>query len=456
MSYHSFDICVKTSGIDNLLKVYAANRNETVQMMLRDPNKLTQVLWKNNSPLAIDNECRCKMGKGELRSAFSCAQCKNLRRLNYKLDCVTKPFRIECGSLAGKNLIVKSVAVDAPYITFDDDSAERAKLFLTQYKNLNLCGTPDISNMQCIIGDTFTIKTLLSWSLYDIFNSKNLPHIPLLYTAFVCQNTGYSLYESNSIGSFDDMHKMDIYHDNDPTHNLKSKPIIYLPLKSSITRTIIVQLLVILNELSKVNFSHGYPSIKDFVFNSQPLSYMYEGFHVTGDITMQITNFEYSSAMLNNIHYYAKNLKSKVYLNKDMFIPEIIRRNVATAKCDINGSCSSGDVYVYRVTSDNVNLYDAMRNIGCPIFVGSFDFYCYMVSLMSDKSFHDSVFRDKKLYKLWTLMWSADDLITIEKNIKEAHDLEPMTKINVINIIRGAWLRCDIIDYMWSLVKKGW
>lgn len=453
--YHHLEICSNTSGIDNLFFHYEQNRKETVDLVLNNPDRLLQSLWGKDSTIAIDNECRCEMGKRDLRSVFSCSQCKNLRRINCKLDCVNKHFQLQCGKLAGKNMIIYNTNILDPFIQWDKEAEIRAKNLVKQYQMLKLCGTPDISNIRCISGDSFTIRTLLSWIIYDFFNKKSLPHIPLLYTTFICKNMGYSLYEYPNIGTLDDMHKFDIYHNKNSNSDMRSQHTINTSLKSSVSRSIIIQLLVILKELSKINFSHGSPCINDLIFNSSPVSYMYDGFHVVSDFTMQITNFWNSSAMLNNIHLFSKKMKTDIGLGKFMFIPEIIKKNVATATC--SGACQ--DIIVYKITSENVDLYISMREIGFPIFVGSFDFYCYMVSLMCDKSFYDSLIKDKNLYRLWTVMWTPEDLINIEKNIKESQELEMnlrTSNINIINIIRGSWLRCDIIDHMWDLIKNGW
>lgn len=84
---------------------------------------------------------------------------------------------------------------------------------------------------------------------------------------------------------------------------------------------------------------------------------------------------------------------------------------------------------------------------------------------MCDKSFFDAVTKNEKLYRLWSMMWLIDDLPNIERLIKEAHDIEARGETptsnraasNIaINIIRGVWLRCDIIRYIWSLIKLGW
>ena len=463
--YHDFECCEWTRGIDNLLFRYLQDREEVISLMLNDPDQLIRTIWKQNGPLAIDNECRCRMGVGEKRSPFACAQCKNLRRLiDFRIGGIEKPFKLECGESAGKNLIITSYTTAAPFLAWDDDAARRAKVYVQQYHDLTTCGTPNISGMKCITGDSFTIRTLILWIIHKMFTDKNLPHCPLMHTAFICRGIGYSLYDMPSIGTITELHKMASCHNLDVTTRSMS-------LKNGVARTIIIQLLVILLELSQINFSHGTPSVHGLVFTKDPVSYVYDEVQVIGPITLQITDLWNSSATFNKVHYFPKNLRSSVFIERNLFAPEISTRAVSMAHCSDSATCPDSTTYavckpksisLYRLTNSTLDIYAAMRHIGFPLFVGSFDFYCFMVSLMCDKSFFDAVVHDDRLYRLWSMMWLHEDLSNIEQLIKETHANGEIPAGNraasntVINIIRGAWLRCDVIKFIWNLVKLGW
>lgn len=479
--YHDFECCEWTRGIDTLMARYKQDRDEITSLIMHNPDKLITSIWKQDGPLAIDNGCRCQMGRGERRSPFACAQCSNMRRLiDFRFGGVERPFQLQCGQFVGKNLVVTNTDVVEPFIAWDEDSARRARAYVQQYNDLTACGTPSVDNLRCITGDSFTIKTLIMWMIDRLFTERGLPHIPTLYTAFICSGVGYSLYDMPSIGSMNDLHKIAAYHDVDPTtKSMKSQHFAYMPLKSSIARTIIVQLLVTLLELSRLNFSHGTPSIHGLTFNKDPISYMYDGVHINGPITLQITDLWNASATFNSTHFFPKNIRSLMYIERNLFVPEIATRTVAMAPChNIEPSsvvcppgtttctdvCSPEAVTLYRLTSSTMDIYNAMRHIGFPLYVGSFDLYCFMVSLMCDRSFFAAVTRDEKLYRLWSMMWLAEDLPTIEQRIQQLHEIEaqgdtPITNRaasnNVIDIIRGAWLRCDVVKHLWNLIRLG-
>ena len=122
-------------------------------------------------------------------------------------------------------------------------------------------------------------------------------------------------------------------------------------------------------------------------------------------------------------------------------------------------ACRPQTVPVYKLNSSTFDIYNAMRHIGFPLYPGSFDFYCFVVSLMVDLEFFKAIKQDQHLYRLWSMMWLREDLPRIEHLIEEAHTIEHSDRstANVaIDILRGAWLRCDIVKFMWALVKEGW
>lgn len=497
--YHDIECCEWTRGVDSLLELYERDRDEIIDLMENNPNVLIETIWKINGPLAIDNECKCKMGSGNRRSPFSCAQCKNLRRLiNFKFGGVETIFRIECSNNIGEKLIVSETKISIPFLEWDDISTLRAQVYVNQYKNLSLCGTSISKDMRCITGDPFTIKTLIMWIVMETFMRKDLPHYHMLYTSFICNNKGYSLYGMKNILSMNNLHKIDIYHNisTEPNKIVAKEEKIsivqnsVLPLsrmtntikssmKFSIVRTIITQLLVILLELSSINFSHGNPSINGLLLSEDPVSYLYDEFHVKGEITVHIADMSNSSATFGNNHYFPKNINSMMYIENNMFIPEIDMKEVSMAYCHENGIsgvndnivcpsdiktcpnsttfnlCQKQNVMLYRLTNSTIDIYTAMRHIGFPLYVGSFDFYCFMVALMCDKLFFEAVIGDEKLYRLWSMMWLAEDIGNVEQSMRKFHDME-VANSEVVDIVRGKWLRCDIVPYMWTLIKLNW
>ena len=441
MNYHNIDCCEWTRGVDTLLNHYRENRDYVVSLMKTNPGELIGSIWTRGGPLAIDRECQCQMGHGNRRSSFTCAQCKNLQRLiDFRRGGAEKAVQLECGQQAGKHIIVIKTDDLCPFLQWDDEATRRAQSYVQQYHNLTMCGTPS-TPFRCIMGDAFTIRTLVLWLIGAQFAEKGLPHCPNLYSVFICRNTGYSIYEMPNIGPFSELLKL------------------FTDLPQTLVRSIIIQLIVMLNELTNINFSHGTPSINGLLFTNDPVSYLYEGVPVQGPVTLQISDLWNASASFNGVHFFPKNLQTAIHLERNMFIPEIATKSVSTAYCDKNTTsdlCKPNSVNMYRLTTATIDIYSAIRHIGFPLYAGSFDLYCFMVSLMCDPTFYTTVINHEPLYRLWSMMWLHDDLSSVEQAIVDTHKGTNHAMVVVIDIIRGRWLRCDIIKYLWSLIKKGW
>jgi len=270
-------------------------------------------------------------------------------------------------------------------------------------------------------------------AITKIFRDKKLPHTINFYTAFVCGNKGYSMLEDPTIGSLDNLHKISEYHTK--PENMCS------PFLCKITKTIITQLVITLNELSHINFSHGNPSVESLVFGSEHVLYKYEGVNISGDITLKIVNFWKSSATFSNTRYFSNDVKSELHLECNILMPKIQTMIIDNSK-------------YYKIGYDNIDTLIAMNNTAIPIFLGSFDLYCFFVSLMCDQSFYMSVIKNSDLYLLWESIWLVEDLDKINKLICDHHSLEVNNFETTINIISEFWLRCDVIKHLWSLIRK--
>jgi len=422
MMHHSLDCCDSNRGADKLFNNYQKNNELVYNLMINNPDKLIEILWTQESPFCIDTNCRCLMGEGDRRSSFSCSQCKNISKLKdfRKSELI---FKIQCGINNGKTMIILPCDILKLFICYDLNKS-------ITFHNLKMN-----QDMKFICSDPFTNRTLMMCAINKIFKDKKLPHILNFYTAFICGDKGYTILENPSIGSLDNLHKISEYHTK--PENMCS------PFLTKITKTIITQLVVTLNELSYINFSHGSPSIESLAFGSEHISYKYEGINIFGDITLKIVNLWKSSATFSNIRYFADDIKSELHLECNMLIPNIETVNI--------NNCT-----YYKIGHNNINTLIAMKNLGMPILLASFDLYCFLVSLMCDQSFYMSVMKDNELHILWNSLWLNDDLICIEKLICDNHflDIQINNFQTTMNMISNFWLNSDAIKHLLLLIKK--
>lgn len=426
--YHSIDHCNTTLGIDNLLATYHTDRDNITSTMINNPQQLINDIWTVDGLLAVDESCQCNMGKGDRHTAAICAQCRNLRRIiDFREPVVGRPFTIECGMRTGKQLMVSHIEIPQPKLMWDVEASRRAQSYVLQHQALLSCGTPNISGMKCIAGDNFTVRVLHTLMINKLLTEKNLPHSVHLHTAFICNGVGYMLNDAPTIGSFDNLK---LLHARNGWSAVDA-------------RSIILQLLVVLTELSKVNFSHGNPTIDALLFDKEPVSYSYNGAVVTGRFTLKLANLWNASAKYGCYHYFPHNETANLMLRRSIFMPEIITR--------VDNNVASCGINLYRLTNASADIYNAIRHIGFPLFVGSFDFYCLLIALMMDPSFYNTVMITPISANLWTNLWQPEDLPVVTQRLLQNHRMT--TNIQPVDIIKSLWLRCNVIDYSWSLLK---
>ena len=416
-SYNDFDFCDHTRGIDNLLDRYLDDRYEIISMMEANPDELVETLWKEDSVLSIDLDCKCNL-TNEV-TTFACSQCKNLKKLvRLNRGAIGKPFLIECGSLAGTSLLITKVPITIPHLKRDNVALSRAKFYKQQYSKLKSCGTPEVTSVIC--GDAFTLETLVTWRVNKLFEDNGMNHSPILHTAFVCGDSGYFLSEVCEIAR---------------------------SMSVETVKSIITQLIVILKVLSEISFSHGNPIGNSLLFCKEPVSYEYDGVVVSGPVTLKITDFSNSSMTVNGAHYFPENVKNQLKASDNMFVPEIFRKDIVPTYCSTEEgkTCEISSAVLYKLSSKTMDLYNAIRHIGFPLYSGSFDFYCFIVGLMSSKDFREAVLNDDDLRRLWYMIWIDEDLVKVEKELEENN--------GVLNILHNKELRCDVLDHVWNFIK---
>lgn len=454
--YNNISIMGKNCGnVDDLLNQYESQKKNIIKCLLLKPEEFVDKAWKYDGYLLSDSECRCRMGQGVISSPFSCYNCRNLSRLiDLKSELIDAPFQIEYGDREGLTLVVEKLGIVSPKLFWDENSVNEAIKYLNRYKMLSSCGTPkDITSMRSLRGDTFTIQILIRWLVEKIFEKKSMPHILKSHTSFICSDYGYNLQEHPGIGSFKKLCAI-------------KEMLVEDKLQPTITRGIILQLLSILKTLSSYNFSHGNPSFKSLSFSRESVDYETNNLNIASPITLYISNFSCSSIMAKNIHFSSKTAQSDIYLKKASFTPDITVKSSANAHCDIGNNyqndknvcdMSNKKTNYYKLTNDTLDVYTSMRHIGFPLFVGSFDFYCFIVSLMCCKKFYDSVYSDEKLRKFWHMLWTIDDILILEEKfnyIHENEDIENYQSTISYDLIKGLWLRCNILDYSWSIAQE--
>lgn len=252
--------CDTTRCVDLMFEKLAQNRKLITQHMISDIPELLKGV------LPTDNYCDCCLGLwSEIRSPYVCAACLNFRRLTSKAE-----FEILCGKMLGHSLCIKTTS-------FVKSSLYESNL-LARMHNVKTC----------VVGDSFTIPVLIQWFFMD----KIKYHILPIYTAYICNDTGYTVVENTSsvfdyfVGRRD---------------------------KLKILKLLLIQLLVICHQLGNVSMHQV--NTNSLSIRSKAVSYMYNGIKVSAPFTLVVNNFDKASAKIDDVYYCQNYELTSVKLN---------------------------------------------------------------------------------------------------------------------------------------------
>jgi hypothetical protein len=469
LSYTNTSCCDQTRNVDQMLDRFGRDRYNVLNQLIEDPDQLANILWDlSYSPLSIDRKCLCQMGTTYnqsivigpehddriIKGMFRCAQCRNLNRLiDFKTNPVDRPFLIECGNLTGKKMIIRQQDVDELSINVTLEPQSLVQYLLNQHKNLSIC-QPSISNsmeLKYLMSDSFTNEMLITWLLDSQFEEIGLPHINRLYTAYICRDHGYKLYEHHySIQELSNVAGL--------ANKLCKSSESRTPLCRETVLGIIQQLIVTLKILSIFDTTHGSASTQSLLFENKPCSYRFEETHVQCPVTLKVTNFSRASMSIQSakgpIRLFSKEDQGSGYLSKFPFIPKIQTTVHIPFDCH-DGICAnqSKRYTTFTLDGETSNILEAARYSGVPLFASAFDAYSFLVALMMEQSFYLTVINDPYLKRLWESCFLSRERDIINERIVRLHQYDEISTQMIIAQLTGLHLRCDMVDYLWEQLR---
>ena len=497
--YQDKDYSDATREVDCMLRQFGKDRSVVTTLLKKDPKSLMQILWKVNSPISKDEGCLFQMGKNmsisidellnnpptisdTLVNFYVCPQCKNMRRLidfsGSKRTNSNEPFLLECGEKAGNSLYYEEKSVSAlhmvlesppfsvkraytnPYIaelaqctsaTCPIPSKEAGSNLLMKYMETDYLGT-----------DLFTNNMLINFYLNEELLKQRIPHILHTHISFVCNDKGYNINEFLDIGSIENFQEFPEFLESNGKPSPTAKADDKQPINFSVVKSIIMQLFSALHVLRGYDFSHGNPSTETVKFTKDVVSYVYDGVHISGPVTLKFLDFSTSGCTVIRDSGSREQSKFLRLYSKSVVADEELKKRVYQPIIE-TVSLNSGDekVLVYKLKNPckclkASILFMYMKHLGLPVFTASFDAYAFMTVLMTERSFYSTVMSNPILNKFWRSMWlNEDEFTVINDRIKELHEKPDKIDISkILKILADLSLRCDMIDFGWNLIKK--
>lgn len=406
-SYNCILCCNDTRNVDDLFDRYKRERDSILFSLIEEPETIYDKIWSSKGLLSRDSKCMCNGGRNKKYTPYKCPQCINIGRLKDYDNKNEKSFMIETGSNVGTFLMLIELSIGKLYSEVSQKDKNRVANFLFKNDIVLSCGSQRIDDLKFLRSDFFTNNTLISWIVEIIFTEKDLPHSLDLFTSYICGSNGFVLLESPTIGSF---------------QKLKLKASIEKWDSEDVCESICKQLGVYIDVLSEHFFSHGISTLDTLMFSDKKTEYDYKDLNIRSKFTLHIVDHSYSSITYKDIRLYSGSDISDMIMNfSDLTI--IIANDM------------------FKITNSSHVMFDHIRHSGVALYSHSFDFYCFIVGLMLDKYFYDSVKSSSKLNDAWSSIWHPDEIAIIENRILSNMNDE---RADVMELFSGLWLHCNV------------
>ena len=424
-------------------------------------------LFKIDDVLSTDDECLCKMGWGvrPYVNKYFCVPCELMRRLSSSVKVPEdKILKIEVGKYEGRKIHITTF-LDTYNNYYNDESFQGIfTTMISKQINLELCDNAFIDfhkKTKLYLTNSYMTNYIMNCIFITNKMMKyKMPNVPDYVWSYCCdkevkilRNTTVGFNEILNSEAFQVKNKLATAHTN------------LNPLKIEIVRSILLQLVSSLHFLSKYAYIHGKANISEVRFTVKPVSYKYEGVSISSPFILHIqptinSSLSFESDKGNIIRLgYNSNITTINSFDFPINNREIIINFYKTDKISKDDvlmlpEISDKMTYCYKVGEHNINSFiNFTNNYSIPLIHSSFEFYCFIISLMCEDSFYVSFIEDIQMQRIWYNLWFApeyekmmQDLAQLKTNIKVEHQ-------DILNMVSSYTLRTDAIKFFWEFLK---
>jgi hypothetical protein len=427
-----------------LLTGFEKSRQALRSVINKNVDDLYNILWTKNSIFWYDRDCPCQMK--DKSTDFMCSACRTFSRLtdiNPKKD----SFSILCGNSDIRIGIERFPILDLHFSKTCGPIIRIKKLIMN---NPDLSDLKSLENTEFLETDPFTARLLIGVLLNSIMTETKIL-APKTLTGFVCANTGYILKESAD--------SMEEYTLSIKQHLETNKDNI-LHYSGEDSKTVLFSLLATLNGFSKVGLTLGKPSLSSIHVIEDHTEYKLDDKTLDLPVvfTLGLTEFSSITATTNDkckLRIYANTLYIEKMLDKILSSPAIETALINTQLSNVTPSRLVGTIAVltYTITSENKELFLALRYNGIPLFGNSFDLYCIFFSLMCYLPFYLGA-QSSHVHKMWKELWIDEDYDIIESRIKNYHGKPAPSFDQIVAQFYNIKLRTDILSVLYAMMLK--
>lgn len=209
--------------------------------------------------------------------------------------------------------------------------------------------------------------------------------------------------------------------------------------------SIIKQLVATLYFLSSYNFVHGNPSVEYLSFDNKHVKYKYNHLSINTDHNLIFNVCTQTSISLHKNDNFYHFIKSNIKFNNPI-------KNLDTYPGNNYIDVLKLKIPYYPGYKDSrVIGFKVSEPIQIPIFSGSFDCCCFMISIMYEEKWREELLKNQEFMNIWKNLWKEDEYPDLMKDIKNFKGRNNFK--SVFKLIKKYYIRTDALDYFFISLK---
>lgn len=460
LPYSSLEILNILCSADDILDRMRYDNNILFKNMRNEIFSITEVL-------SVDELCMCKMGWGirPYVNKYFCIPCELMRRLSSTIKVPEdRILKIEVGKYEGRRIHITSfLDTYSPY--YNDDIYQGIFTTMINKQNiLELCDNSFIDfhkKTKLYLTNSYMTNYIMNCIFITNKMMKyKMPNFPDYVWSYYCdkevkilRNTTVGFNEILNNENFQVKNKLATAHTN------------LNPLKIEVVKSILLQLVSTLHFLCKYAYIHGKANISELRFTIKNVSYKYDGINISAPFILHIQptinsslSFESDKGTIFRLGYNPNVIptdKLDFPINNREVIINFYKTD-KTSKDDIPMLPQIADkmTYCYKVGEHNVSSFvNLTNNYSIPLMHSTFEFYCFIISLMCEDSFYVSFIEDIQMQRIWYNLWFAPEYENMMQNLAQLKTNIKVEHQDIINMVSRYTLRTDAIKFFWEFLK---
>ena len=458
--YNSINVLKVVCSADDILDRMRYDSNIIFRNIRNEAFDITDVL-------PMDEECLCDMGWGvrPYVNKYYCVACEFLRRLSTSVRVPeNKMLDIVVGKYKGNKIQIVKESDKFTTYSINSKCQEIYDSLIQSQINLELVEKSYISFLSSTKLYTTTSHTT-NYALTCVFITNKMmkykmPNFPDYIWSFYCNKNVHIV--NNVTQTFNDIINTETFQ---KTNKVATAHTNLNPLKLSVVKSILLQLVSSLHFLSKYAFTHGMPNVSSLKFTMKSINYKYDNIIINSPFILHIqpsyySSFTFDSDKSNSFRMgYCKNQIIDDNVSLPISNRELIVNYYKSSKISENELCIHPDIvenlsYCFKIGQDNIETFRKLTNEFCiPILTSSFEFYCFMVSLMCEDSFYVTFIEDVQMQRLWYNLWFSSEYSKMMEDLQKLKLKINVEHNDIVNMVSSYTLRVDALRYFWDHIK---